>query len=322
MEPEKDSYYYDSYAHFAIHREMLSDKVRTLSYQKAILKNPKMFKDKVILDVGCGTGILSLFAAKCGAKKVYAVEKSTIGNYAKKIIEKNCFSNQITLLQGTIEEVTIPEKVDVIISEWMGYCLLYESMLNSVIFARDKYLKEGGTMYPTRAIMFITGIEDKVFYHRKFLYWDDFCGFNLEPVKQWAIHEPVIEVCPEKQIITDDSKLVEFNLNKVSTSELSIDATFSLTSLESTSLYGFVVWFDVVFEGEEETILLSTSPFEEPTHWSQTIFYLENPVKITMDTVIEGRFEMKPNEKNFRDQDITIKYNVDGVAYVQEYKIR
>ncbi|KAH0794572.1 protein arginine N-methyltransferase 1 [Histomonas meleagridis] len=322
MEQEKDSYYFDSYAHFGIHREMLSDKVRTISYQKAILDNPAMFKDKVILDVGCGTGILSLFAAKCGAKKVYAVEKSTIGNYAKKIIEKNGYSNQIILLQTTIEEASIPEKVDVIISEWMGYCLLYESMLNSVIFARDKYLKEGGTMYPTRASMFITGIEDKIFYHRKFLYWEDFCGFNLEPVKQWAVHEPVIEVCPEKQIVTDDSKLIEFDLNKVSENDLSIDATFSLTSLESTSLYGFVVWFDVLFEGKEETIMLSTSPFEEPTHWSQTIFYLERPVKLTTDTIIEGRFMMKPNEKNFRDQDVTIKYNVDGYDFIQEYKIR
>ena len=49
----------------------------------------------------------------------------------------------ITLVKGKVEEVTLPdgvEKVDIIISEWMGYCLFYESMLNTVIFARDKWL--------------------------------------------------------------------------------------------------------------------------------------------------------------------------------------
>lgn len=52
---------------------MLNDKIRTNAYYKAIAGNPHLFKDKIVLDVGCGTGILSLFAAEAGAKKVYAV---------------------------------------------------------------------------------------------------------------------------------------------------------------------------------------------------------------------------------------------------------
>ena len=54
---------------------------------------------------------------------------------------------------GKIEEVTLPvEKVDIIISEWMGYCLLYESMLETVLFARDKWLAEGGLLFPDKGI--------------------------------------------------------------------------------------------------------------------------------------------------------------------------
>ena len=61
-------YYSDSYAHFGIHEEMLKDEVRTRSYMNAILQNKHLFKGKVVLDVGCGTGILCMFAAKAGAK--------------------------------------------------------------------------------------------------------------------------------------------------------------------------------------------------------------------------------------------------------------
>ncbi|KAJ1959057.1 Nuclear SAM-dependent mono-and asymmetric methyltransferase [Dipsacomyces acuminosporus] len=125
-------YYFDSYAHFGIHEEMLKDEVRTLSYRDAIINNKHIFKDKVVLDVGCGTGILSMFAAKAGAKHVIGVDMSNIIDKAKLIVEENGLSDRITLLKGKMEEVVLPfDKVDIIISEWMGYFLLYESMLDT-----------------------------------------------------------------------------------------------------------------------------------------------------------------------------------------------
>lgn len=157
-------YYADSYAHFGIHEEMLKDEVRTISYKNAICNNPQLFKGKTVLDVGCGTGILCMFAAKAGAKKVIGVDMSNIITQAKIIVEANGFGDGecipysrechlaylhlplevIHLVKGKLEEVDLGlapgEKVDVIISEWMGYFLLYESMLDTVLLARDKYL--------------------------------------------------------------------------------------------------------------------------------------------------------------------------------------
>lgn len=76
-----------------------------------------------MLDVGSGTGILSMFAAKAGAARVISIECSNIADYAIKIIEANNLSEIITLVKGKVEEVVLPdgiEKVDIIISEWMG----------------------------------------------------------------------------------------------------------------------------------------------------------------------------------------------------------
>ena len=80
-------YYFDSYAHFGIHEEMLKDEVRTMSYRNSMRENKHLFKNKIVLDVGCGTGILSMFAAKAGAAKVIGVDMSSIVEYARKIVE-------------------------------------------------------------------------------------------------------------------------------------------------------------------------------------------------------------------------------------------
>ena len=86
---------------------------------------------------------------------------STIIEKAKEVVEVNGMTDKITLLQGKMEEVTLPyPKVDIIISEWMGYFLLYESMLDTVLYARDRYLKEGGLIFPDKATIFMAGIED------------------------------------------------------------------------------------------------------------------------------------------------------------------
>lgn len=101
------------------------------------------------------------FAVKAGAKHVIGVDMSTIIEKAKEVVAVNGMSDKITLLQGKMEEVILPfPEVDIIISEWMGYFLLYESMMDTVLWARDKYLKKGGLIFPDKASIYMAGIED------------------------------------------------------------------------------------------------------------------------------------------------------------------
>merc|ERR1719410_749043 len=97
---EKLDYYFDSYSHYGIHEEMLKDTVRTTTYQNSILQNKNLFKDKVVLDIGCGTGILCLFAASAGAKKVYGIECAHIVKSARQIVKDNKFENTIEIIKG------------------------------------------------------------------------------------------------------------------------------------------------------------------------------------------------------------------------------
>lgn len=109
-----------------------------------------------------------------GAKHVYAVEMAKIHEKATEIIKLNGYDDRITVLNGKIEELELPvEKVDIIISEWMGYFLLYEGMLDSVIFARDKWLAEGGLMFPDRATMHLAGSSCKEYFDNEYHFWNE-----------------------------------------------------------------------------------------------------------------------------------------------------
>ncbi|KAH8020482.1 hypothetical protein HPB51_002431 [Rhipicephalus microplus] len=142
LRTKHDNEYFKCYAGLDIHREMIGDFARTFTYRKAILNNYSCIYQRSVLDLGAGTGILSMFCAQAGARKVYAVEASGVAEVAEKVVSSNKVEDQVVVIQSKVEEATLPEKVDVIVSEWMGYMLLYESMLQSVIFARDKWLNK------------------------------------------------------------------------------------------------------------------------------------------------------------------------------------
>ena len=72
------------------------------------MDNPQDFKDKIVLDIGAGTGILSIFAAKAGAKHVYAIEFAEIAIFAKEIVRKNGLQDKITVIKGKMEEIELP----------------------------------------------------------------------------------------------------------------------------------------------------------------------------------------------------------------------
>jgi predicted RNA methylase len=121
---------------------MLEDRPRMKTYKESLEDNKELLKDKIVIDVGAGTGILSIFAARAGARHVYAIEFSETAKMAVKVIAEN-----------------IREQADAIVSEWMGYCLLYESMLESVLSVRDRLLKPGGLMFPERARICVAGLD-------------------------------------------------------------------------------------------------------------------------------------------------------------------
>ncbi|XP_062563761.1 uncharacterized protein LOC134226789 isoform X2 [Armigeres subalbatus] len=304
---EDDQGYFNTYSHFGIHHDMLSDYVRTASYRDAILDNGEIFKDKTVLDLGCGTAILSMFAAKAGAKEVISVDQSDIIYQAMDIVRRNDIEN-IKFVKGRLEDCELPvEKVDIIVSEWMGYFLLFEGMMDSVIYARKQYLKEGGFILPNRCNISLAGYGDTDRHDEFIGFWKNVYGFDMSCMKKEVLREATVEVCKPEHVITNANIIANFDLMEVEVDCPNFNYSFELTVKKSCKLTALVGYFDTFFELPQH-VEFSTSPYTRPTHWKQTIFYVEEPIPVQEGQVIKGKFVCRRDPKDARSLFITIEY--------------
>jgi len=302
---ENGDYYFTSYANTDIHIQMLQDSVRTSSYRDFFYNNKNFFKGKTVLDVGCGTGILSMFAAKAGAKKVYSVDNSSIIKKAIENVKENGLDDIITLFHGQIEEIILPEKVDVIVSEWMGYFLLFEGMLDSVIKARDKWLADDGLMGPSDTSIILSLIEDEDWVNTYYNYWNDVYGFKMTSMKKEYIMDGQVFIMDPKAIVSDEVTVKSWDLNKATIEDLSFTSDFKFTCTKDSRVHGVCGYFDITFKNPKdssfEPVYFTTSLLSKPTHWKQCTFILENAFDVKQGEIIQGTITVARLKRNNRD---------------------
>ncbi|XP_075992702.1 arginine methyltransferase 3 [Anticarsia gemmatalis] len=309
---ESDEGYFSTYAHFGIHHDMLSDKVRTETYRDAILKNKETLKDKVVLDLGCGTGILSMFCATAGAKKVYALDQSEIIYHAIDIIRENNLHEVIKTVKGRLEDTKLDEKVDIIVSEWMGYFLLFEGMLDSVIYARDHCLKPGGLLLPNRCNISLVANGDVDTHKRLIDFWSDVYGYKMNCMKSEVVREASVDIVAAKNIISEPYVVKEIDINTCNIDVMDFTSEFKLPIVKDGVLTSIVGYFDTFFD-LPNAIEFSTSPHATSTHWKQTVFYFRDCKEVKQGDVIEGTIICNRQKTDVRG--LAVQINIFGKTH-------
>jgi len=243
----KDVTYFGYYGQLANQQNMLSDTVRTGAYHWAVSRNPSDFFNKVVLDVGAGSGILSFFAAQTGASKVYAVEASDVASCAALLAASNGYGEIIKVVKSRLEEVKLPEKVDTIISEPMGVLLVHERMIESSVRARDMFLKPGGSMYPSSSKIYLAPFTDSALFTEtmsKVRFWNqaDFYGINLDVLQAHALAQhfaqPVVGCFDPRTLLSPPAEK-EINFLTVTLEQLKeFDVDFNFVAKYTGLIHG------------------------------------------------------------------------------------
>lgn len=330
----EDASYFQSYSYNEIHETMLKDTIRTDAYRDFIYEHKHLFQDKVVLDVGCGTGILSMFCAKAGAKKVIAVDNSAIIDKCRANVFTNGFGDVITCLKGKIEEVVLPvEKVDVIVSEWMGYCLLYEAMLASVLYARDKYLRQGGLMVPSHCALRIAPIVDQAYIADSVDFWTDVYGFDMKAMSEGMLEDVLIRQLKAENLAADAVTFKTLSLHEIKTDELDFTSEFVLVAArhEDEELDGWCIWFDTFFLLSSSSALpadavaetwkgegnaFTTGPGGKQTHWQSGVLMIDKAKNggtfLKKGVKFEGRVTYQQDEGYSRGLKIAVEWAEEG----------
>ena len=274
-----------------MHRTMVGDTVRTESFRKSIAATVR--PGDVVLDVGTGSGILSLFAAQAGAARVYAVERARgAATLARRIIADNGYFDRVHVLESNAESVILPEGVDVLMSEWLGVFGIDENMLPPVLIARDRFLKPGGILIPSVVSAWLApvfneeGAEASMFHATKY-------GLDLSALAPYSPDQPVwLPSGTERAELSGPAQCLweidtaRFPVSRAR-SPFAAELTFSLTG----PVNGLVAWFSAQMPGTADLTNSSGAP---GTHWGQFLFPVVNASEAQPGDVLRVGFHCLP----------------------------
>jgi protein arginine N-methyltransferase 1 len=229
----------------------------------------------VVVDIGTGSGILAFFAVQAGARKVYAVEQDSIIEEAEKLAKISGYDEKIVFMQGKSDKVELPEKVDVITSELIGFFGLEENLLHFKINARDRFLKTGGSLVPAWLELYLVPVESEEIWKKHIGPWNrDYYGFDFSPVRDYAVSQRYLADCTNKvKQLATPFMISNIDFYEIKRIPFVFNAEFAIN--KNGNFHGLMGYFR---SGLSPNVVLSTSSEEPVTHWEQTFFPMEDMV--------------------------------------------
>jgi protein arginine N-methyltransferase 1 len=267
-----------------MHLWMLADDVRAEAFERAISRAVR--PGDIVVDLGAGTGLLSLMACRAGAARVYAIEETPILDLAVSLARANGFADRIVPMRGDSRKISLPERADLVVSETIGAFVFSEDIVALLADARERFLKPNGTLIPRSVTVFLAPVES--FEEGVGLLEKPIRGFDFSPATR---HVPVGTMTVARRIRRShflDSERAVYEVDfRTASAEMEFDRTLEFTAKRDGALHGFTGFWEATLHGD---VKMRCDPDGPPVHWSPLLFRLPAGVPVREGDRIRLRF--------------------------------
>lgn len=256
------------------HANMIRDHVRLAAHAEALRRAVR--PGCVVLDLGAGTGILSLLACRFGAARVHAVEPSDIIHVAREVAAANGVADRIVFHQEYSTKLTLPKRADVIVADLRGVLPLFQHNLPALADARRRLLADGGVLIPQRDVLWAAVVEAPELYRRTVAVWnEDTLGFHFDAARRLAVNATEKHHFAPSACLTPPAHWATLDYTRCEDANVMGDLEW--TPVRAGTAHGLCLWFDAeLLDG----VGFSNAPGGPELIYGQAFFPLQLPTAV------------------------------------------
>jgi len=265
---------------------MIADEGRTRAYAESLARH--ITPSSVVVDIGTGTGIFALVAARAGALKVYAIEPGDVIEFGRRVAALNGLTDRIEFIQALSTEVHLPDRADIVVSDIHGILPANGRSLRSILDARDRFLKADGTLIPRRETLWAALVEAPALYRDNVGIWSD-RTFGIDMAEVGAASANLWHKCrvAAADLVTSPGCWATLEYARLQSTDVFGELTWQIR--DPRTAHGICAWFE--WEGAEG-VSFSNSPLSGERHlFGQAFFPWLEPIDLSQGD--EVRVQLK-----------------------------
>jgi type I protein arginine methyltransferase len=259
----------------AYHQSMLQDRERTGAFRRAI--HEVVTPGDVVMDIGAGSGVLSLFACQAGARRVYALESGRAIEIAREMTRHSEVEDRVVLINELSHRTRIEEPVDVLVTETLWNFGFGEGILGVVLDARERFLKDGARIVPEVLESWLAPVEVPELY-KGFAHWPSDYEVDMRVMRSLVMNNVHRTNFDRSSLIAEPQLFARVDMREFQDHD--VEGGVQFIANRSGTAHGLAGWFGAKLS---PNVRISTAPPNPAPNWGHAFFPLDEPVDIGRD---------------------------------------